>query len=149
MTGSADAHVGQQIHKRRGQADPSDLSHPSLVRDDEAGTLKSSLDGAIEQARSLREESQLLRCETDFVSWREELLGWRLRSGEMLRRLFEREVANEFLHGARLWNFPPGKWGPRLRDDQKALDDTTELLESLRSSVTGYGRPPRGMKVGD
>ena len=115
-----------------------------LIRDDAAGTLRSSLEAAISEARSLRERSETLERETGFVRWREELLGWRLRSAEMLRRVFEREAANEFLRGARLWDFPLGKWAPQLRDDRRALDDTIELLVSLRNTLAAGGeRRPR------
>jgi hypothetical protein len=120
-----------------------------LIRDDAAGTLGSSLEVAIAEARGLREQSELLGSEDEFVSWREALLGWRLRCGEMLRRVFEREAANEFLRGTRLWDFPPGKWGPRLRDDQRALDGTIELLVSLRSTLTAGGGSRRRTSARD
>jgi hypothetical protein len=125
-----------------------DAAHPEnersdawLIRDDAAGTLGSSLEGAIAEARALRELSEALGTEAEFVRWREALSGWRMRRGEMLRRVFEREAANEFVRGIRLWDFPPGKWVARLREDQRALDDTIELLVSLRHSLMARGGP--------
>jgi hypothetical protein len=112
-----------------------------LIRDDLAGTLGSSLEVAIAEARVLREQSESLGAEAEFVSWREALWGWRQRRAEMLRGVFEREAANEFLRGTRLWDFPPGKWGLRLRDEQRALDDTIALLVALRNSLTARGGP--------
>lgn len=121
---------------------PEDERHDGwLIRDDAAGTLGSSLEVAIAEARGLRELSESLGTEAEFVRWREALSGWRMRRAEMLRRVFEREAANEFVRGIRLWDFPPGKWVARLRDDQRALDDTIDLLVALRHSLMARGGP--------
>lgn len=112
-----------------------------LVYDDPAGTIRAALDTAMGEARRLHDVGVSIETEADFVGWREEVLGWRLRSVELLRRAFEREAANEFARGARLWGFPHGKWRKRLRDDEKELEDAIELLVALRNSLGGKGEP--------
>jgi hypothetical protein len=112
-----------------------------LVYDDSAGTIRAALDTAMGEARRLHDVGVSIETEADFVGWREEVLGWRLRSVELLRRVFEREAANEFARGARLWGFERGKWRRRLQEDARDLEDAIELLVALRNSLGGKGEP--------
>jgi hypothetical protein len=127
----------QVVHSKQQQCAP---TGPGLIRDDRAGTLTAALDREIAAAHRLVEHAELLADDEAFACWREQFSTWRERCGETLQTGFEREAAEEF-YGGTLIRVARGKrWRAGQRDAQKAVEDMTQLLVTLRASLVGRGR---------
>jgi hypothetical protein len=124
--------------ERRGGVPPS-----WVIRDDPAGTLSTGLQRQIECARQLLASAEAIESEGDSDRWREEFSSWRRRCGATLQRGFEREAAEEFYRGTRIREHPPRQWREARRTAIRAVEDMTQLLVTLRQTLSGQGAPKR------
>ena len=128
-----------------------------MVRDDPSGMLTSALDTLIGDGLELLARGRLVEEDHEFASWRERRRGWRARCAELLKREFEREALEEYLHAAFDRAVPEECWRKAMHRELRRTENAIELLASLRGTLRGNGcaggakrrRPRRARERGE
>ncbi len=115
----------------------------TVIRDDQAGTLTTGLGREIERARLVLATAEAITGAGDFDRWRHEFWAWRTQCGATLHGGFEREAAAEFYRGTRIRDYPQAQWREARRAAVRAVEDMTQLLVTLRHTLSGQGAPKR------
>jgi hypothetical protein len=114
-----------------------------LIRDDRAGTVTARLGDEIEGARQLLEFAELIADEFGFECWRADVAQWRACCGQTLRRHFAQEAAAEFYRATLVRDPAAPHWRQALQAAVKAIENTIELLVTLRATLQGRGAASR------